>query len=96
MSKLATYSDPHICYFCGIKKTITKKKCRSIVEIHHIIEKQDGGSNELSNLVPACSNHHSAIHENLIKLDKWYFSTRGWILHWWDENGNEHWDKRII
>jgi len=97
MSKLKTFTDPHVCYFCGIRKALKKTKAsRSIVEVHHITEKHDGGSNEMCNLVPTCSNHHSLIHENKIKLDKWYFSTRGWILHWWDEFGKEHWDKRIL
>jgi hypothetical protein len=97
MSKLSTLCDPDVCYFCGLRKKQTKsKKFRSMIEIHHIIEKNEGGTNEPSNLVPTCSNHHSAIHENIIQLDRWYFSSRGWILHWWDEDNLEHWDNRII
>ena len=93
MTKLHTHTDPHVCYFCGLKKTTTKsKKFRSLIEIHHIVERNEGGSNEKSNLVPVCSNHHSMVHENKVKIDKWYFSTRGWVLHWWDENGTEHWN----
>lgn len=92
-----TYTDSHVCYFCGIRKTKTKSKnCRSIIEIHHIIERHEGGSDDIANRVPTCSNHHSMIHESRIKIDRWYFSTRGWVLHWWDEDGNEHWKPRIL
>jgi hypothetical protein len=60
------------------------------VEIHHIEERNQNGSNEDSNLVPACSTCHSLIHEGQIKIDKWYFSTRGWILHYWQDE-KEYW-----
>jgi len=93
---MKTFTDPYKCYFCDVKDTVTlkstnNKNFRKLVEVHHIEEKNMGGTNEMSNLVPVCSNHHSMIHQNLIKIDKWYSSTKGMILKWTDENGNEHW-----
>jgi 5-methylcytosine-specific restriction endonuclease McrA len=73
--------DRYKCYFCDFKKLPTSKKSfRNSIEMHHIIEKNKGGNNEPSNLVPCCSTCHSLIHENKIIIDKWYFSTKGWIL----------------
>lgn len=90
--KYKTLVDPYKCYFCDIKTDPTKsKKFRSVIEIHHITEKNEGGKNDSSNLLPVCSNHHSLIHEDKIKIDRWYFSTCGWKLHWYDDNGKEHW-----
>lgn len=87
-----TLFDNRKCYFCGLEKSInSKKSCRSSIEIHHIIERADGGSNEESNKVPCCSTHHSMIHEGLIKLDRWYMTTGGMKFHWWDEKGKEWW-----
>jgi hypothetical protein len=95
MSKFNPISDPNECYFCGIRKDPTKKtKFRSVVEKHHIKEKNEGGSNEALNLIYVCSNHHSMVHEKKIKIDGWYFSTCNWLLHWYDESGKEHWGKK--
>lgn len=86
--------DPYKCYICGIRSNIEKKtdkKFRSIIEIHHIIEQHIEKNDNPENLISVCSNCHSMIHENIIKLDKWYFSTRGWIFHFWDNKGKEFW-----
>lgn len=92
MAKYKTLVDPYKCYFCDVKSDPAKKKLsRNCVEIHHIKERHEGGSNEDSNLIPVCSNHHSFIHEGKIKIDRWYFSTCGWKLHWYDDKGTEHW-----
>jgi predicted HNH restriction endonuclease len=85
-----TLSDPNYCYFCKTKKEYKKNKFRSIIEVHHIKEKNEGGTNEEYNLVHCCSNCHSLIHLDNIKIDKWYFSTRGWILHYWKDE-KEFW-----
>lgn len=89
--------DGEKCYICGVinKRTLIKKtkKFRNLIEVHHIIEKNDNGTDSCENLIPVCSNCHSKIHEGIIKLDKWYFSTRGWIFHFYDELGNEVWGK---
>ena len=86
--------DPYTCHICKFSidlKLRKKKSFRSSVELHHIIEKNDKIINTSENLIPVCSNCHSMIHEDIIKLDKWYFSTRGWIFHFWDQNGKEQW-----
>jgi len=96
-SKVPPIFDKRICYFCGLEKSNkAKKTCRSVIEIHHIIEVNEGGSNEEGNKVPCCSNHHSTIHEGLIKLDKWYMTTAGMKFHWWDETGTEWWGPRKL
>lgn len=43
------------CYFCEFDKTL---------QIHHIIQKCDGGLDEEENLVELCPNHHALIHDN--------------------------------
>lgn len=89
-------SDPYTCYICGIKNNMdrkVKKKFRNIVECHHIVERNEGGLDTPENLLPVCSNCHSKIHEGMLKLDKWYYSTRGWIFHYYDESGKEVWGK---
>ena len=89
--------DKRVCYFCGLEKSEDAKKTfRSVIEIHHIKEKNEGGSNEESNKIPCCSTHHSMIHEGRIKLDKWYMTTSGEKFHWWDEKGDEHWGSRKL
>ena len=89
--KYKTLCDPNTCYFCGIKSNPNNKSFRSVVEIHHLQEKCNNGKNNAHNLVAVCSNHHSLIHEGIIKIDKWYFSTKGWLLKWEDELGVTHW-----
>lgn len=85
--------DPYSCYICGVKNNmkIVKHKYRQLVEIHHISFKVDDGKDTPENLIPLCCNCHTKVHEELIKLDRWYFSTRGWVFHYFDENGNEIW-----
>ena len=91
MGQFHSMCDRNRCYFCGLTKDPkVKGKGRSVIEKHHIQEQHLGGSNEDSNLVPACSNCHSLIHEGRIRIDKWYFSTRGWILHYWQDE-KEYW-----
>ena len=90
MSKLHLLTDHNICYFCGLKEPYNiKKGFRRLIEIHHLVERNAGGSNESSNLVPCCSTCHSKVHLNLIKIDKWYNFGYKWKLKWWDENGKE-------
>lgn len=76
-----------------MKKDRSKKSCRSVIELHHIIEKAKGGEDHLGNMVPLCSTHHSMVHEGWIKIDRWYFSTAGWVLAWKDHKGNIHYGR---
>lgn len=49
------------CCLCGWKEATR--------DIHHIIPVSKGGTNDLSNLVVLCPNHHRMAHSNLISED---------------------------
>lgn len=88
--KTHAYTDYNICYFCGLAEPINiKKSYRKLVEQHHIVFKENNGSNEPSNLVPCCSTCHSKIHLNLIIIDKWINFGYAMKLHWFNEKGKE-------
>lgn len=69
------------CKFCGEKDYCT-------LDVHRIIE---GTLYTDHNTVTTCANCHRKIHDGKILIDKKYFSTMGWILHYFDEDGKEHW-----
>ena len=81
--------DRQVCYFCGVRNPPkTKgKKFRSLIEVHHIVERNEGGTNEPSNLVPCCSNCHSKVHLEQIHIDRWYNVGYAYKLKWTDESG---------
>jgi len=56
------YRDGHICQYC---KSKTKDKR---VEVHHIIYRNNGGSDEESNLTTLCKTDHDALHKGKIAL----------------------------
>ena len=56
------YRDGHICQYCKGK---TKDKR---VEVHHIIYRNNGGSDEESNLTTLCKTDHDALHKGEIAL----------------------------
>ena len=57
------YRDGHKCRVCGGKSK------DSILEVHHIIRRSDGGTNRPDNLVTLCSHCHTGIHNDTIKPD---------------------------
>lgn len=73
------------CKFCGETEYCT-------LDVHRILPGEKGGRYEDLNTVTSCSNCHRKIHEGKIKVDRMYYSTKGWVLHYFDENGEEHWD----
>ena len=73
------------CHFCGNDEYCT-------LDVHRIIPGSEGGRYVDHNTVTACSNCHRKIHEGKIRVDRKYPSTIGWVLHYFDENGIEHWD----
>lgn len=85
-----------------IDKTIKKKvdkKCKfcgnddyCVLDVHRIIPGAEGGEYTETNTVTSCACCHRKIHDGKIKIDRKYMSTMGWILHYFDEQGNEHWD----
>jgi hypothetical protein len=73
------------CKFCG-----ADEYC--ILDLHRIVPGEKGGEYTPLNTVTCCSNCHRKVHEGKIKVDRMYYSTMGWILHYFDESGKEHWD----
>jgi len=74
-----------VCYFCGYDKY-------EGLDCHRIIEGSAGGRYTEHNTIVVCTNCHRKIHAGKIKIDRKYFSTSGkWVLHYWDENGQEKW-----
>ena len=57
--------DNYICQNCHNKK----KKKKDKMEVHHIIYKSRGGSDELDNLTTLCSTCHYDVHHNNLKLN---------------------------
>jgi 5-methylcytosine-specific restriction endonuclease McrA len=73
------------CKFCG-------EEDYCLLDVHRIIPGSEGGKYTESNTVSSCSNCHRKIHDGKIKIDRKYPSTAGWVLHYFDEYGAEHWD----
>jgi predicted restriction endonuclease len=91
------FADPYTCYFCGLEEPLVSiRKFREVLEKHHIKERNQKGTNEVANIVPCCSSCHSLVHQGILKVDKWYDSSDGKILHWWDEKGTERWNSRKL
>ena len=55
--------DKHTCQHCKGKRKDSK------LEVHHIVYKCNGGSDEAENLITLCSSCHKAVHKNKIKLE---------------------------
>lgn len=86
MLRKNTLYNPHRCCVCGVEDFAPKKgkKCRSLIEMHHITPKSEGGSNDAWNVCPLCSSCHSKVHLGHITLERWLYSTKGWIMIWND------------
>lgn len=87
------------------KKTINKiakkkgvGKCRfcpcdnyELLDVHRIIEGNQGGIYSDQNTVVVCANCHRKIHAGIIKIDRQYPTMSGKLsLHYWIE-GKEYW-----
>ena len=57
--------DNYICQNCHNKK----KQKQDKMEVHHIIYKSKGGSDEAENLITLCSTCHYNVHHNNLKLN---------------------------
>jgi len=86
------------CYFCGIKNPhkTTGKKFRSLIEVHHIKEQNEGGNHSKHNLVPCCGNCHSKVHLGLIEIDTWYNLHYCYRLKWVDEFGEKQFGPKSL
>lgn len=47
------------CVLCGVAESPWLK-----LQIHHIVRRADGGSNDPSNLMPCCPQCHAKLHSN--------------------------------
>ena len=58
------WRDGHKCRNCSGKTKDT------VLEVHHLVQRKDGGSDRPDNLITLCKTCHSAYHRGEIKLDK--------------------------
>ena len=56
------HRDGYTCQCCG------KKNCR--LEVHHIIFRSNGGTDDEENLITLCEDCHKKVHDGIITLDK--------------------------
>ena len=68
------------CHICG-------EDDYDLLDTHRI---KWGGKYCESNCVCLCTACHRKVHTRKIKIDRWYESTEGRVLHFFDENGEEH------
>ena len=57
------YRDNYECQYCKGKSKDNR------LEVHHIIQRKDDGSNNQENLMTLCSLHHKEVHEGKIELN---------------------------
>jgi hypothetical protein len=76
INKVAVKKVTGRCLFCG-------ETDYALLDCHRIIPGEEAGKYVKSNVTVACSNCHRKIHDGQIKIDRWYSSTSGRILHFW-------------
>lgn len=52
----------------GSKCELCSYAVEQVLNVHHIVERKDGGTNEESNLIVLCPNCHAEVHNGLKKL----------------------------
>jgi hypothetical protein len=70
------------CYFCGCDDY-------ELLDVHRILPGEEGGKYTDWNMVTTCCMCHRKIHAGKIKVLGRYFSTRGNVIHFIDEDGQE-------
>ena len=60
------------CQLCGWKDTTR--------DIHHIIPVSKGGTNDISNLIVLCPNHHRMVHHDLISKEQLLEIVKTWTI----------------
>jgi len=72
------------CHFCGVDDY-------TVLDCHRIVPGEDDGKYTEANVVVVCANCHRRIHGGQIVLDRKYFTTGGfYVLRYW-EDGEEKW-----
>ena len=68
------------CVICGETRY-------ELLDVHRI---KQPSAYTFAGTVVLCNGCHRKHHTGLIKIDDWYESTTGRLLHWFDEEGKEH------
>jgi hypothetical protein len=72
LKEILKKNNMYHCVFCS----------SSLINIHHLKPKKEGGGNEITNIIPICPNHHSYIHNFGIneqmkrKLDNYFIKIK--------------------
>ena len=60
---------------------ICKNPAYEVIDVHRIQHGSKGGKYTYNNVVALCANCHRLVHdEKKIVIDRWYFSTAGYLL----------------
>lgn len=70
------------CFFCH-------EADYDLLDLHRIIEGKNGGKYTKMNTVTCCCGCHRKIHAGKIKIFGKFLSTKGIVIHFIDEKGNE-------
>ena len=73
------------CYFCEEDNYCS-------LDVHRIKEGQHGGRYTQDNTIVCCVNCHRKIHDGKIQIFRKYLSTKGQVLHYFNESGEERFD----
>lgn len=71
------------CFFCDLDTY-------EALDVHRIVAGCNDGRYEDGNCVVVCASCHRLIHSGAICIDKKYMSTKGYVLHYW-QDGKETW-----
>ena len=75
----------NVCCSC----IICNETDKAVLDVHRIVYGCDGGTYDYNNTCTLCSNCHRKVHHtNEIKIEGWFTSTMGSVLHCW-VNGEE-------
>lgn len=66
--------DKYTCQYCKGKSNDIK------LEVHHILFKSNGGSDDEDNLITLCKTHHDMLHQDKISLNK-PGKIKSWLKH---------------
>jgi hypothetical protein len=84
INKIAKKKAEGKCRFCSCDNY-------ELLDVHRIIEGNQGGIYSDQNTVVVCANCHRKIHAGIIKIDRQYPTMSGRLsLHYWIE-GKEYW-----
>jgi len=71
-----------VCHFCG-------EDDYALLDVHRIIPGSEGGKYTRHNTVTCCTLCHRKIHAGRIQVFRKYFSTKGYVVHYINEQGEE-------